>query len=431
MLSARSPQGLRDQATRLTNHIQNHPDTNIHDIGLTLATHRTTLDHRAAVWGNDHHQLLTALNALTHNQPAPNTTTATRTRNRKTAFLFTGQGSQRLGMGRQLYNTHPTFAHTLDTICTHLDPHLEHPLKTILFAPHDSPHAHLIHQTLYTQCALFAIETALFNLLHTWGIKPDYLLGHSIGEITAAHAAGTLDLPNAATLVATRGHLMQTARTGGAMAAIEATEEQITTSLNGTDTVTIAGLNSPTSTVISGDADDVHKIADHWRTQGHRVKNLTVSHAFHSPHMDTVLPKFRETVSTLEFHTGHTPVISNLTGTPATPEQHSSPDYWAQHLRGTVRFTDGLHYLHTQGVTDYIELGPDPVLTSLVTATLPDEPLTLTPLLRNNHPETQTLTHALATQHTRGTTINWHQVFPHAHRVDLPHYAFQHTRYWL
>ncbi|MCL9758441.1 acyltransferase domain-containing protein, partial [Frankia sp. AiPa1] len=221
-----------------------------------------------------------------------------------------------------------------------------------MFAVPGSPEEQLLHTTEYAQPALFALEVALHHLLTHHTITPDYLIGHSLGEITAAHLAGILTLPDAAHLITTRGHLMQTMRTDGAMTAINATETEILPTL--TNTASIAALNSPTNTVITGDHTTITTLTTHWKNQGRHTTPLHVSHAFHSHHTDPILHQLHTTTSTITHHPPTTPLISNLTGTLATPHQHT-PEYWTHHARNPVRFHDGIHHLHTLGVTEYLE----------------------------------------------------------------------------
>ncbi|NBE56347.1 type I polyketide synthase, partial [Streptomyces boluensis] len=288
VLSAKSPQALAAQAERLVTHLDEHPDTPVLDTAYSLATQRAPFDHRATITvaDGDAAALGDALRALADGTSHPALSTGTR-KSGKTAFLFTGQGSQRLGMGRELYDTYPVFAEAFDVVVAALDTHLSTPLRDVMWGTDPD----LLNRTEYTQPALFALEVAQYRLIESWGITPDYLTGHSIGELTAAHLAGILTLNDAATLVTTRAHLMQTAPHGGTMTAIQATEDEITPHL--TDGVSLAAINSPNSLVVSGDEAEVRTIEAEFEKQGRKTKRLTVSHAFHSPHMDPVLDTFR------------------------------------------------------------------------------------------------------------------------------------------
>ncbi|MER5967532.1 SDR family NAD(P)-dependent oxidoreductase [Streptomyces sp. NPDC002057] len=431
ILTAKDDNALRRQADRLHRHLTDHPELTAGDVGLTLATTRATLEHRAAVLGTDRAALLDGLADLAADRPTPSVVRATTGRRGKTAFLFTGQGSQRLGMGRELYASSPVFRRALDEVCRHLDTELFRPVQDVLFAPEGSADSALIDQTAFTQAALFATEVALFRLAEHHGLTPDYLLGHSIGEVTAAHLSGVLGLADACALVAERGRLMQAAREGGAMAALQASEEEVRSTLADYEGVAVAGINGPRSTVISGDQDLVEEISTLWRTRGRKTKRLPVSHAFHSPHMDEVLDEFRSVAECLTYHAPRIPVVSNVTGVLATTEQLTSPDYWATHIREAVRFHDGVRHLEELGVTEYLEMGPDGVLTAMAQECLTREAGFLAPLLRSGRPEADTAAAALTGAVLRGARPDWESYFPGARRVDLPTYSFDQGRYWL
>ncbi|MGK5546425.1 SDR family NAD(P)-dependent oxidoreductase, partial [Streptomyces sp. URMC 127] len=370
---------------------------------------RSALRHRAAVIGESCDDFRRGLGYLAAGMPSPGVVQGRP--GGKVGFLFSGQGSQRLGMGRELYEAFPVFAEAYDAVCARLD------------APVDVD-AETLHETGCTQPALFAVEVALFRLLASWGVRPDYVAGHSVGEIAAAHVAGVLSLEDAAKLVSARAALMQALPAGGAMVAVQATEDEVLPHL--TDGVGIAAINGPQSIVVSGAEDAVTAIAEIFARQGRKTSRLKVSHAFHSPLMDPMLEEFAEVVRGLTFHAPQIPVVSNLTGRLAEPY---TPEYWVCHVREAVRFADGLHTLHDLGVTTFVEIGPGGVLSGMVQGCV-DEAVTV-PVLRADRPERQALVTALAHLHTHGVPVDWSAFFPGARKTGLPTYAFQHERYWL
>ncbi|WP_165986537.1 type I polyketide synthase, partial [Streptomyces sp. YIM 98790] len=447
VVSARGERALRAQAARLgppAAAAGTGTGTRLgpahRDLGWSLAATRSPLTDRAVILGSDPAELLSGLAALERGEAAPHLVTGRAADGAATAFLFTGQGSQRPGMGSGLYAADPAFAAALDEVCAGLDPHLDLPLKDLLLAPADSEHAALLDRTEYTQPALFALQVALFRLLERYGAAPDHLIGHSVGELAAAHAAGVLDLSDACALVAARGRLVQSAPQGGAMAALQATEEEVLPTLAGrTGQVVIAAVNGPDAVVVSGDATAVQEVAAHWRDAGRRTKLLRVSHAFHSPHLDGVLDEFRAVAAGLAFRAPAVPVISGVTGRPATAAELADPGYWVRQLREPVRFHDGVRFLAAEGVTTWLELGPDGVLSAMVRAALagpdgPDAPdgrrVTAVPLLRGGHDEPRTVATALARAFTDGVPVDWTRFFPGGRAVPLPTYAYQRERYW-
>ncbi|MDL2081658.1 SDR family NAD(P)-dependent oxidoreductase [Streptomyces sp. GXMU-J15] len=423
-LSGACADALQDQAARLLAHIEARPDLTDADLARSLATTRTAHEHRAVVLGADGGALRAGLRSLITGEPSTDAVTGRVDPEGRTAFLFAGQGSQRLGMGRELYDTCSVFADAFDAACAHLDTELPRPLREVVFGDDQE----VLNRTEYAQPALFALEVALFRLLESWGVRPDVLAGHSIGEIAAVHVAGVWSLADACKLVAARGRLMQALPDGGAMVAVRASEDEVLPLL--TDEVGIAAVNGPHSVVISGDAEKAEEIADRFRGEGRKVTALRVSHAFHSPLMEPMLADFRAVAEQLVYEQPEVAIVSTLTGTGADPEDLMSPEYWVRHVREAVRFADATHTLHRDGVTRFLELGPDGTLTALVHAALTDaEPLAI-PALRTDRPETHALLTATATLFTHGTDVTWAAVLPPARTVELPTYAFQHARYW-
>ncbi|WP_254896621.1 type I polyketide synthase [Amycolatopsis sp. Hca4] len=396
VLSGRTPEALDAQARTLAEGIG---DQDTVDVAWSLATSRTAFEHRAVVLAPDSE---TALSALRNGDVL----SGARVRG-KLAILFSGQGAQRAGMGRELYARYPVFAQALDEVLAELG--IEN-LREIMWSGEG------LDRTEYTQPTLFAIEVALFRLAESWGIKPDYVAGHSIGEITAAHVAGVLSLADACALVAARGRLMQALPSGGAMLAVRATEEE---ARQWTE-VSIAAVNGPNAVVLSGTEEAIDRI------EADRAKRLPVSHAFHSTLMEPMLAEFARALDGITFHEAAIPVVSNVTG---EISDQGSIDYWVRHVRDTVRFADGLNTLHGEGVRTFLELGPDATLTTH-TASL--DGVTGIPALRKDKPENETLLRALGALHVQGIDIDWDAFFAplEPRRATLPTYAFQHRTYW-
>lgn len=362
---------------------------------------------RAAILGSTSEELVAGLDALAAGEPSPALLSG-RTRPGATAFMFTGQGAQRPGMGSELYAELPAFAQALDQVCEALDAHLERPLRDVVFAPRGSDGAALLDRTEYTQPALFAIEVALFRVVERCGLIADFLVGHSIGEVTAAHVAGVMSIEDAAALVAARGRLMGALPAGGAMIAVRASEPAVRQSLTEFgSSLDVAAVNAPEAVVVSGDEDAAEAWAARCAEAGVKTTRLRVSHAFHSHHMDPMLEEFRAVARSITYAAPRIPIVSNLTGRVATPEELCSPDHWVRHVREAVRFADGAAHLARTGVTKFLELGPDGVLAQLAGATLGAEGLVLAAALRRKRPELRALMTFLATAHVHGAEVDW------------------------
>ncbi|MEU7941523.1 type I polyketide synthase [Microbispora bryophytorum] len=444
LISAKTEPALLAQAQQLRDYVAARPGLDTDAVAHALASGRTVFEHRAVITAADRSGLLAGLGALAAGESAPGVLRAAGPVGR-TAFLFAGQGSQRPGMGRELYEASAVFAAALDEACAHLDAHLDLPLRDVMWAPAGSARAELLGQTRYTQPALFALETALYAMARERGITPDYLIGHSIGELAAAHVAGVLSLADAATLVATRGRLMQELPQGGAMVSIRASEDAVLGLLAGhEDNVGLAAVNGPASVVVSGDTDAVLAVARRCAELGWATRRLDVSHAFHSPHMDGMLDGLVDVAAGLTFRPPAIPVVSNLTGRIATPEELCSPAYWARHAREAVRFLDGVRRLAEQGVTSYLELSPDAVLAPLARTALtapihdgaapePGAAPAVMAVLQRGRPEAETADRAVgwARARTAGVTRPPGRAGRPDACTDLPTYPFQRRRYWL
>ncbi|WP_407706883.1 SDR family NAD(P)-dependent oxidoreductase [Streptomyces phaeochromogenes] len=425
LISGQSEEALRGQAANLLSHLEKRPDLSLLDLSYSLATTRAALEHRAVVIVADRTGLLHGLGKVAEGETGPEVETGV-ARSGKLAFICSGQGSQRLGMGRELYDTFPQFARTLDEVAEELGL----PLRAIMWPAEKPENYGRLDRTEFAQPALFALEVALGRLLESWGVRPDYLAGHSIGELAAAHLAGVFSLPDACALVTARGRLMGALPAGGAMVAVRATEHEVTAVLAGLERVAIAAVNGPDAVVISGDEAAVAQAAAHFE----HTRRLRVSHAFHSPLMEPMLAAFREVAAQVTFHPPVIPLVSNLTGTLADPKDLCTPDYWVRHVREAVRFGDGMQALRDAGVGTFLEIGPDATLTALATlAADADQDGGTIPALRRGRPEAAHLLHALGDLHTRGVPVTWPTLFNNqpTHPIDLPTYPFQHKHYWI
>ncbi|WUQ40139.1 type I polyketide synthase [Streptomyces sp. NBC_00234] len=430
-LSAAGVDALKAQAARLLAQVVEAPGIRPVDVGFSLATSRAVLDHRAVVVGRDRGELLAALGVLADGREGPGVVRGTSRSAGALATLFTGQGAQRVGMGRELHSAFPVFAEAFDAVVAELDGHLPKPVRDVVWGED----AAVLERTEFTQPALFAFETALFRLLESWGVRPDFVAGHSVGELTAAHVSGVLSLADAAKLVAARARLMQALPAGGAMVAVRASEDEVRPYLT-SDAVSIAAVNGPDAVVISGAEKDVLEVAARFESEGRKTSRLRVSHAFHSPLMEPMLKEFRAVAQGVTFEEPRIPVVSNVTGELATSDDLRSPEYWVRHVREAVRFGDGVRTLSAAGVSVFLEVGPDAVLTAMAQNALADsgdgDPV-FVPGLRRQQSEPEALVTALARLHTVGHAPDWAAYYAPtgASRVDLPTYAFQRQHYWL
>ncbi|MCK8435150.1 SDR family NAD(P)-dependent oxidoreductase [Streptomyces sp. D2-8] len=424
LLSAPDEDALRAQARRLHEHVAAHPEQSATDLAYSLATTRTLHDRRAVLTGADRAELSDALRQLAETP----TSVEAPVRPGGLAVVFSGQGAQRVGMGRELYGAFPVFAGALDEVCGVLDPLLGGSLREVLFSAEGS----LLSQTGWTQPALFAFEVALFRLVESWGVRPGFVAGHSVGELVAAHVAGVMGLGEAARLVAARAGLMQALPAGGVMVAVEASEGEVLAAIGDRGgAVGVAAVNGPSAVVVSGVDGAVEEVLA--GLAGRRVRRLEVSHAFHSPLMDGMVEEFRSVAKEVRYEAPRLGVVSTVTGRVAEGEDLRSADYWVTQVRQAVRYADAVTTLYDQGVRTIVEIGPGGVLTALAQTVLADrDDITVQALQRPDRPEPSALADAIGTLHARGVPVGWEAFFAGsgARRVPLPTYAFQHQRYW-
>ncbi|MFB4308136.1 type I polyketide synthase [Actinomadura sp. GTD37] len=420
VVSGRSEEALRAQAGRLADLAATRPDAR--DVGYSLAVARTAFEHGAVVTG-DH---AAGLRELAAGRDAPGVVRARR-RDGRTALLFPGQGVQRAGMGRRLYATYPEFARALDEVGAALEPALGAPLAEVLRGDR------LDRQDLL-QPAVFGVEVALFRLLESWGVRPDAVAGHSLGEITAAHVAGALPLGDAAEFVAARGRLFERLPSGAAVA-VEAGEDEARAVLaDRLDRAGVAAVNGPRSVVVAGDEAVVAAVAEHFAGSGRRTKRLRIGRAVHSPLVEPILAELRAVAAGLDWRRpdGGPRIVSSVTGAEATAERLADPAHWAANARRTVRFGDALRALHALGARRFVEAGPGTALTDLLPANVADPAVTVLPCLPGDRDEAEGAAAALAGVHLSGGRVDWRAFFgTDARLTDLPTYAFQRDRHWF
>ncbi|RSM75236.1 beta-ketoacyl synthase [Amycolatopsis sp. WAC 01375] len=438
-VSGRTPAALRAQAGGLADFMAARPELEPADLALALATGRAQLDRRAVLVVRDRDELAAGLRGLAEGSaPAIGGAPA----DGKLAILFTGQGSQWPGMGRDLAACFPVFAEAFTDACQavekHWTGHSTAPLSDVVFDALDAEAGRLIDQTIYTQAGLFALETALYRLYESWGVRPDLVAGHSIGEITAAHVSGVLDLADAGRLVAARARLMQALPPGGAMVAVQATEAEVTPELlEAPGVIDVAAVNSAQSLVLSGDEVAVLWVASDLAKFGHKTRRLPVSHAFHSRLMRPMLAEFRKVAEALTYRESRLPVVSTVTGRLDAGQRFATPDYWVEQVRATVRFGDAVTSMRDQGVTTFLELGPGGVLTTMASESLDTSAVSCVATLRADGAEVADTVAALGELHVRGVALDWPEIIGRPAgsatvlATELPTYAFQRRRYWL
>jgi polyketide synthase 8 len=436
-VSGNTPKALRDQARKIATYLRAQPRFWPTDVAITLDRGRTHFDHRAVVVGRAPDELLTGLERLAGGSGAAHLVRGRRSPSGAgpLAVIFSGQGSQHARMGRDLYVAFPDFAAAFDAACDVFDPHLPTPLRDVLFAPAGSAHAALLDRTEFTQPGIVAVEVALFRLLERFGVRPDRLAGHSVGEFAAAHVAGVLSLEDTAALVAARGRLMQRLPAGGAMVAVQATEDEVTPLLAGRDAeVAIAAVNGPSSVVVAGAGAVVAEIEADFQARGRRTSRLRVSHAFHSPLMEPMLDEFRQVAAGLTYQAPAIPIVSTVTGGALGTGGFDDPAYWVDHVRKPVRFADAIRHLAADGVTTFLEAGPDSVLSALISENLSGAAGSeVLPLLRRDIDDPVSLVTGLAGWHVRGGQVDWSPLVDGLGTTPatLPTYAFQRKHYWL
>jgi polyketide synthase 12 len=430
VVSACSEQALRAQARKLRDFAAADADLDIAGAGWSLVSSRTLFEHRAVVLGHDRDELLNALTALSDGAESAAVVRGVAGELGGSVFMFPGQGAQWAGVARQLYDAFPVFARSLDDVCERFDAHLPFALKPLLLA--DEPAER--ERTDIAQPALFTLQVSLYRLLAQYCPRPNHLIGHSIGEIAAAHVSGVFDLETATRLVAARGRTMQTVTEHGAMLAVRASEAEASTLLGPYDRVGIAAVNGPESVVVSGLRDQVHEIRDRLVAEGRSAKLLPVGHAFHSPLMDPILDAFAGSLEEFPAGAMSIPIVSTRLGREVTLQELTSVEYWVNHVREPVRFHDAVECARAAGANVFLEVGPGATLTSITKDAFDGEGVNDAVVLsaaRRDRGATQALVGALARLHVQGGAVDWDTLFGTRRRMDLPTYAFQRQRYWL
>uniref|UniRef100_UPI003D744872 type I polyketide synthase n=1 Tax=Streptomyces chumphonensis TaxID=1214925 RepID=UPI003D744872 len=426
VLSAGSDVGLVAQARRLAEWVGSGVGSGVGavDVGWSLASGRAALSRRAVVWGADTAELRERLGSVECGGGVVDG---------RLAVLFSGQGAQRLGMGAELAEVFPVFREAFAEVCEGFEGLLPRSLAEVLGAGSGSGVGGLVDETVFAQAGLFAVEVGLWRLVESWGVRPDFVVGHSVGEVAAAFAAGVFSLGDACRLVAARGGLMQALPEGGGMLAVQASLGWVEEVLSGVEGVEVAAVNGPSSVVVSGLVRGLDVVAERCAGSGVKARRLRVSHGFHSALMEPMLAEFERVVEGVSFSAPRLGVVSNVTGG-LVGEELCSAGYWVRHVREVVRFGEGVEWLWGSGVRKFWELGPDASLTALASECVEgDGGGVFVASMRRGKGEVETFTSAVSRLWASGVAVDWPAVFAghRPRRVELPTYAFQRERYWL
>ncbi|MEM9008579.1 MAG: type I polyketide synthase, partial [Cyanobacteria bacterium P01_F01_bin.86] len=434
-LSAKSPTALKDSAQRYEKHLQHHTEQTLGDICYTANIGRAHHDYRLAIVSTSKTDLIAKLTAFDLGDDNSSVLKGQRSPNTQSniAFLFTGQGSQYVDMGRELYETQLTFGRVLDQ-CADILQEVNVPLLEVLYDQAEGDEQKInINNTAYTQPALFALEYALYKLWQSWGLTPSVVMGHSVGEYVAACVAGVFSLEDGLKLIAARGRLMQQLPSGGGMVSLMAAVEQVKTAIADQPDVSIAAINGPQSTVISGPIAALQTMVEQFAKAGVKGKFLSVSHAFHSPLMTPMLAEFEQVAQQISYSLPQLKLISNVTGKVVT-EQVATPEYWCEHILSPVNFAAGMECLQQEEIDIFLECGPQSILLGMGRQCLPEDENAWLPSLRPGQDDWQQMLSSLGELYVRGVNIDGEGLetdYPQRRKVALPTYPFQRQLYWI
>ncbi len=432
-LSAKTEKSLKILASKYLDFLKAGTEASLSDICFTASTRRSNLSCKLVLISHSKKQLQEKLSDFIQGKTIFGLVKGkTKPRKKpKVAFLFTGQGSQYLGMGKQLYSTQQVFRKALDKCNDILRPYLNVDLIKIIHS-NDTVDSR-INETTYTQPSLFALEYAIAQLWISWGIKPNFVMGHSVGEYVAATIAEVFSLEDGLKLIVARARLMGTLPKGGEMYTVLASEDQVQQVLAGMDQeISIAAVNGPQNTVVSGSEAALDKFKNRLAKLNIKVKRLQVSHAFHSHLMEPMMEEFQEVVEAITYNTPNIQLISNVTGTEVLSEI-SNPSYWVNHVQATVRFSTGMKSLHSKGCDAYVEIGPRPTLLGMGKQCVPEDNALWLPSIRPKRAESEQLLESLASLYVAGKSVNWNALYKErsVDFMNMPTYAFDRNRHWL